>query len=223
MYSINLEKITLDEFQEILTSIDLLPGRRILLGSLPEIVERLKQRDILHLEALRKLLQNKKHYPELAQALSVSVDYLTILNREVNSYVSKPVMLSELGVFSAEELTRLTKAGVKSTKDLYERALTPTARQELSARLALPAGQIVMALELSDLLRINGVGPVYAKILREMGIKSAPDYLNRETAWILEKYQEINAAKQPARAKLGLKDIEYCQRFCRKLDADIEW
>jgi hypothetical protein len=219
MYSINLEKITLDEFKEILSSIDLLPGRRILLENLPEIIGGLKQRQILHLEALRKLLQNKKHYPELAKTLPVSVDYLTVLNREVNSYLSKPVPLSELGVFSAVELEKLANAALKTTKDLYEQAASPARRQEIATRLALTPEKILHALQLSDLLRINGVGPAYAAILWQIGLHSAAGYLGCPSAEILARYQQASLA----RAKLGLKDIEYCKRFCRKLDSDIEW
>ena len=43
MYSIDLEKISLDEFEEILSSIDLLPGGKILSENLPKILARYQQ------------------------------------------------------------------------------------------------------------------------------------------------------------------------------------
>jgi hypothetical protein len=223
MYSIELSKISLDEFKEIMLSIELLPGRRIMPDNLAEVIERLKQKGITHLDALRKLLQNKKQYPELTETLLVSVDYLVILNREINGYISKPLQLSALDVFSAAELEKLEKAGIKSTRDFYEQSLSKTARQELSARLSLPAQQIILALELADLLRINGVGPTYARILHTIGVKSVSDYLRYKTDEILEKYKKANNEKQFTRVNLGEKDIEYCKRFCRKLDIEIEW
>ena len=151
--------------------LNLLPGRWILLNHLAEVIERLKQKGIFHLEALRKLLQNKKQYPELAETLSVSVDYLVVLNREINGYVSKPVPLSELDVFSDTELEKLQKAGIKSTKDFYEQCLSKTARQELSARLSLPAEQIILALELSDLLRMKRGRPGLCQDIERDGDK----------------------------------------------------
>lgn len=216
MYAIELEKITLDEFQEMLTSINLLPGRRILLDGLSGVIEQLQQKGIRHLEALRKLLQDKKRYPELAASLPVSTDYLTVLNREVNSYLSKPVSLSLLNVFSEMELEKLAGAAIKNTKDLYEQALTPAHRQEIVTRLALPLEKVIRALQLSDLLRINGVGPAFAAILLQINIYNAADYLRCPSAEILARCQQ-------AGVKLGLKDVEYCKRFCRKLDTDIEW
>ena len=142
-----------------------------------------------------------------------------VLNREVNSYLSKPVPLSELGVFSALELEKLANAALKTTKDLYEQAASPARRRESAARLVLPPEKISHALQLSDLLRINGVGPAYAASLWQIGLHSAADYLGCPSAEILARYQQASLA----RVKLGLKDIEYCKRFCRKLDSDIEW
>ena len=223
MYSTDLERISLDEFQEILLSIELLPSRKILLDGLSTLIEKLKQRGIDHLETLQKMLKNKKGYPELASELAVSVEYLTVLNREINSYVTKPVPLSKLDVFSDTELKQLEGARLKSTKDLYERGLMPADRSTLSERSSIPQEKIVAALELSDLLRITGVGPVYAKILKEMGINNAKAFLEIDLQDAVERYKRINAEKRYSKVNLGIKDIEYVKRFCQKLDSDIIW
>ncbi len=222
MYSIDLAQISLDDFEAIIASADLLPGRRILADDLSGVMARLKQKGISHLGMLQKLLRNKRDYPALAAELSISVDYLTVLNREINSYVSKPVPLASLNLFSEAELARLDQEGLKSSKDLYERGLTRAARKALAACLHLEQSQIETAIELADLLRINGVGPVYAKILREMGINSAASYAETESETILENYRKINAEKGYSKARLSLSDVEYCKRFCRKLDVDIQ-
>jgi predicted flap endonuclease-1-like 5' DNA nuclease len=223
MHSTNLEKISLDEFQEILLSIELLPSRKILLEGLSTLIERLKQKGIDHLEALQKLLKNKKAYPEMAEELAVSVEYLTVLNREINSYVSKPVPLSKLEVFSDAELDRLEGAGLKSTRDLYERGLTRSERGAMAEELSIPLDKIIAALELSDLLRITGVGPVYARILREMDINNAKALLEIDSQEAVDTYTRVNAEKNYSKVNLGIKDIEYVKRFCQKLDSDIQW
>lgn len=223
MYSVDLAQITLDDFEVIINSVDLLPSRRILLEGLSAVIFQLKQKEIEHLAALQKMLRNKKHYPELAGELSVTSEYLTILNREINSYVSKPISLSKLDVFSDSELNQLQEAGLKSTKDLYEHCLTQAARQALCEQLEFSMEQLVAALELADLLRINGVGPVYARILVEIGIRNTTDYLKTDSSEILEKYRNLNEEKRDTKAHLGIKDIEYCKRFCEKLDVEIEW
>ena len=222
-YSIDLDQISLDEFKTILTTIDLLPGRRILLDNLSEVVERLKEDGIGHLAVLQKTLKNKHRYSELAKAWSVSVDYITVLNREINSYVSKPVSISELDVFSRTDIEHLAQEGIKTTRDLYVQCLTKTARRALSARLSLSGDQLEIALELADLLRINGVGPVYAKILREIGIRSASNYRETASQDILERYLRANDEKGYTKVRLSIDDVEYCKRFCDKLPNEIEW
>jgi predicted flap endonuclease-1-like 5' DNA nuclease len=223
MYSTDLERISLDEFQEILLSIELLPSRKILLVGLSTLIEKLKQKGADNLAALQKLLKNKKRYPDLAAELAVSVEYLKVLNREINSYVSKPVQLSKLEVFTDAELERLEAAKLKSTRDLYERGLTRSDLNILSEALSIPQEKIVTALELSDLLRITGVGPVYARILKEMGIKDVASLLEINSQVAVDEYERINAEKNYSKVNLGIKDIEYVKRFCKKLDSDIQW
>ena len=74
-----------------------------------------------------------------------------------------------------------------------------------------------------DLIRINGVGPVFAGLLQEMGIHSAHDLLAKPAQKTLENYQHLNKSQDRTLPNLGLKDIEYCQRFAGFLDQDIEW
>jgi hypothetical protein len=208
-YTIDLAQISLAEFQAMLTSADLLPGRRILLDGLEAFIARLQQNGIGHLAALQKTLKDKKRYPQLAEAWGVGVDYLTVLNREINSYVSRPLSLAELDVFDAAELARLELAGLKTTKDLYECGAPD--------QLHLPAETLSAALELCDLLRITGVGPAYARALRGSGIRSAADYRDMPSEEILARYQQTRVLH--GLPNLGLKDVEYCKRFCKKLQA----
>jgi hypothetical protein len=223
MYSIDMKIITLDEFAEILKSIDLLPGRRILLDHLDRVIPLLKERGINSLSDLQTFLKKKGDYARMAAELGVDENYLLVLNREVNSYESKPVEINKLDVFSKTEKDQLGKLGIKTTKDMYQRLLKRADRVAFTKLADVDEKKVAEALILSDLLRINGVGPVYAKILIRMGIKGVENYLTTPSEIILEKYQKINAVEALSKAKLGLKDVEYCKRFCSKLDKEIEW
>ena len=85
MYTINLTQISLDEFAEIITTIDLLPGRRILLDNFPGVIERLKQNGVGYLAELQKMLHNKKRYAELADLLAVEF----IQDHSLNAFYRK--------------------------------------------------------------------------------------------------------------------------------------
>jgi hypothetical protein len=223
MYSIDLKKISLDEFSEILHSIDLLPGRRLLMNNLDKTIKKLKKMDIINLFDLKIMLKKKSDYPEISKALSVDTGYLTILNREINSYESKPVPLDKLEVFLKNEISLLAENKIKTTKDLYDRCWNRIKRAAFSKEMKIDISKILKALELTDMLRVNGVGMIYASILNKIGIKSVSDYLDAGSEEILKRFQKINENKSLTKAKLGLKDVEYCKRFCKKLDKEIEW
>ncbi len=223
MFSIDLQKITVAEFSQILKSIDLLPGRRILLNNLDQVVLQLNENKVKNLADLQTLLKNKSKYSNIADMLSTTEAYLTVLNREINSYQSKPVDIKKIDVFSDNELNLLAAIKIKTTKDIYNRLQLKSERNKISIMTNIPGDKLVEALEISDLLRITGVGLVFANILREIGINNTSVFMNSTVESILGQYHRINQKKGLTRANLGTKDIEYCKRFGSKLDQDIEW
>ncbi|MFZ5966964.1 MAG: DUF4332 domain-containing protein [Bacillota bacterium] len=223
MYSIDLEDIPLDEFKQLLESIDLLPGRKVLLDGLAGVITRLKKRGVLNLSQLQQALKNKKKYPELQEALSVTNEYLVILNREINSYVSKPIPLAKLGILTEWEIKNLQSNEIHTTKELYESCRTKASRKKVALYTNISEERMEYILQVIDLIRINGVGPSFAKILNRMGIKKVEDYVMTDSQEILRDFREMNKGNAYAKVKLGLKDIEYCKRFARKLKTAIEW
>ena len=223
MYSTDLTAISLDAFEQTILTIDLLSSRKVLAEGISELVPELKRMGINTLEDLRGLLRDKKRYSELAVGLSVDEKYLTVLNREVNSYVSKPVPLAQLKVFTEPELERLHVARVRSTKALYERCTLPSDRQEIAVELDLDDERLEQALELSDLVRINGVGPAFAHFLSDVGIRSPSDFNSTAPLEILERYRQSVGDGVASGPELRLEDLEYCRRFSLRLGNDIEW
>lgn len=223
MYSLDLATITLNEFEEIVMSRELSAGRRLLAFYLPNVVHRLEKSGIHDLAALRQLLRSRKGFPRLAEELVVSFEFLNALYREINYCVPKPLPLTTLGVFSEDELDRLAQAGIRTAENLYEASLTKQARQDLAERLELVDSHLMAGLELADLSRIDGVGPTYAKILRDSGIRNCGAHSKIDSRVVWERIQQAKNNNGYAKSKIGLKDIEYFRRLCAKLTSDIEW
>ena len=177
-YSIDLATISLDEFVETLLTVELLPSRRMLADQIATVEPKLAAHGIEDLAGLKKLLAKKRNYPALASDLGVDVDYLTVLNREVNSYVSKPVPLAKLGLLSDDELGSLRWAGIKSTKDLYERCAAQSERAFVQQATGIALDRLEHVLSLANLIRINGVGPAFADYLLAAGIRGP------RTSWV---------------------------------------
>jgi hypothetical protein len=223
MYSTDLTSISLDAFEETILTIDLLPSRMMLAEEITDVVPELKRMGIDNLEDLRGLLRDKARYAELAASLSVDEKYLIVLNREVNSYVSKPVSLSQLDVFEEPELERLRMARIRSTKELYERCALPSERRAVAVEHDLDGKPLARALALSDLIRINGVGPAFAHFLSSLGVRSPRDFNSTDPLEILERYRHSVGDGAASGPELRLEDLEYCRRFSLHLSNDIEW
>lgn len=222
MYSINLIKISLDEFGEILIKAQLLPSQRTILNNLTDNMQKLKNKGLKNLQELRTFLKKKECYPSIAEDIGIDKEYLVILNRMVNSFIVKASPLAELGIFTNEELKKLFTIEIKNTEQYYETLMTAEQRESISKKIHIPISKMEYALHIIDLFRINGVGVEYAKILYDMGIKSVTDYNKTPSETILKSFRELNSTQKYTKATLGISDIDYCRRFCEKLDCDIK-
>ncbi len=221
MYSVDLTKIKIKDFVKLLKSIDLLPGRKTLLNGLDEIILLFEKNNCVNLADIQKLLKNKNAYEELSKKYKTSEEYLTVLNREINSYINKPIKLEEISIISKKTLTKLNQISIKTTKDIYEICIIQKDCKSIMEKTGISINEMDQLLSLTDLLRINGVGPAYAMILFNIGIKSVKDYFETDSKEILEKFQNENKGNKYTKANLGIKDVEYCKRFCKYLDQEI--
>jgi len=223
MYSINLVKTTIDEFEKTLLTMHILPSQRVILKELSTNMQKLKNKGFSNLQELQNLLKNKKNYDSIANDIDINKEFLIILNRMINSYVVKVLPLQKLNIFTCEELMVLTKEKITNTENFYETFKCIEQRLFLSNRLSIPTDKLEYALHIVDLLRINGVGVEYAKALYYIGIQTIDDYNKTPSEVILNDINKYNKNYIHSKATLGISDIDYCRRFCEKLDCDIEY
>ena len=223
MYSVDFTRLTLDDFEELLRTVELLPGRRRLLNNLDEIFSAIKETGIKNLSELQKCLKKKKDYETLSVKFKADTDYLTILNREINAYKSKEYSLAQLELFTEEELRHLEALKIKNTRHYYEACLKHEDRKALGEKTAISEDKLLKALEYTDLLRVNGIGIVYAQAIHGMGIKTIQAYENTASEQILMKFKVYIQKNNDLNISIGLKDVDYCRRFIALLDREIEW
>jgi hypothetical protein len=221
MYSTDLSKISLTEWEQILLCAQLLPSQRSILDNLTPNMQRLRDAGIKDVEELRLFLKKKGNYPAIAQDTGISEDYLIILNRMVNSYIVKRKPLPSLGLFDEEELNTLKVQGIKNTEQYYNALIPKTNIENVASQTRIPPDKLDYALHIVDLLRINGVGVEYAKMLYTIGVRSVANYNNTPSEAILTGINELNKERTYSKATLGISDVDYCRRFCEKLDCEI--
>ncbi len=79
-YYINLEKISIDNYKEIVITANLLPSRIILKNNIEDNFKLIKKQKITNLQELFDTLKTKKKLLTFSNQSEISLDYLTILN-----------------------------------------------------------------------------------------------------------------------------------------------
>ncbi len=217
-YSIDLTRFDLAQFRRALETKDVLPSRTILLEEMGERFAALEAMGIATLADVRSALSTKAKREAFAQESGLPLDYLVILRREANSYVSRPVRLDKLPGVDAALVARLAAAGVKQTKHLLQRARTEADRAALAEEANVPAGALLALVKLADLTRISGVGPAFARVLCDAGIESPAGFLAQPVDDLLAR-----AHATPGGQALTEKDIAYCLQTARLLPQAVDY
>jgi len=221
-YFIDTDKFSIDKFRNILLTKEILPGRIILKEDLDERFDILKTKKIKTLSDLLETLKTKQKIDRFSKETGLTVEYLTILRREANSYVSVPVKLIDLPFIETEIINKLELHGIRDSKQLVENAAKLNDRQNLSEKHNLPFDKLSELVCLCDLVRITGVGPVFARIIYDSGINTVKNFLSYDAFELFERLTKTNSEKGLTKAKFTQKDIEYCIELGRDLPLIVE-
>lgn len=222
-YHINFSTFSLNKFKNGLKSRDLLPSRKVLLDSIDTRFAALEKCNIENLEQLIKFLKGKKKIEKAAEQTGIDVNYLTILRREAASFLPTPVPLDKLiEPEYGNSLEALKNQGIKNSKQLFEAGCHIDSRKHLALKTRIPEALFLKWVELCDLLRINGVGPVFAHMLHESGIKSIKYFNKLSATELLEQVSRFNERKKFTSISLRPEDVDYCMDYVKELDDVLE-
>jgi len=194
LYNLDLSAISVQEYKELLKHQNLLPGRRILWQNIDHNFEVIEKQGIANIAQLKKQLSTPQKMAAFAVSTGVSEEYLAILKREIGSLEQRPIPIANFPGMDAKTISNLNDRGIKTSKEYFESGLSKT--DEVFC--------------LCDLVRINGVGAVAAKAFYEAGYRSIAEVACADADVILERVTKVNEAKGYYKAKLGVKDMQFC-------------
>ncbi len=200
-YQLPLSSFSLSKYRDLLKKQNLLPGRRILWQDINHNFEVLLSLGITDVGQLFKSLSTKEKLSSIASKTDISVEYLTILKREIGSLLQKPVSLSAFTGIDTSIIENLQKQGIHNSKALYESEFFGD--DELSC--------------LCDLVRINGVGAVAAKVFFNAGYHSVQSIATADAKQLLSRITAVNEKQHYYKAKLGIQDMQFCIDFAKLL------
>ena len=205
-YHIDLERIDLDEYWDSLRAARLMPGRKVLHEDMDARLAALEAAGITNLLELAEALKTKQRLAAFAKHSGLDEEYLVVLRREAGSLTPNPVPLDRFPDVSEQDVKTLAKQGVRNSKQLWEN----------------PGQGPAELYELSDLVRINGVGPVFAQMLRDVGVCSVAELAQCRAGELFRKLVESNAETKRTRAKFSEPDFRLCVETAAMLAGAIK-
>ena len=217
-YQIDLKKYSLQKYKKSLQSRDMIPSRKSLKGELDARFRILEERGIENLKELIDALKTKQKIEQFSKETGLSIQYLTLLNREARSYISKPIRLDKFSGIQTKYLDRLDDVGIRNTRQLFVEAQDKRKREQLAKEIEIPLDLLNELVGLSDLSRAYGVGPVFARMIFDMGIRSIREFVECTAEDFIRIYEEQTQKK----ADFGVGEIQFSLELARDLDIAID-
>ncbi len=211
-YHLDASKISLKKFQKSLGSRELIPSRAILKENINERFNNLYSVGIHNLKDLIDALKTKQKLEAFSKLTSLSTDYLTLLKREANSYFPKPIRLSSFPGVESRTIKKLESIDIKNSKQLFNRARSISEKNQLSSLTKIPIEELTELFQLSDLARLYGVGPVFARLIHDVGIDSVKTFVKHSPKEIIKIYED----KTQKKADFSEQDIKFTLELAKE-------
>jgi hypothetical protein len=222
-YYIDLDKITIDDYQLKLESAYLPPSRMILKENPDERFGYFKRFGIRNVKELIQLLKKKDKFAELSQVECLSGEYLTILLRELNSTFPKPNKIPEFAGISKIVVDKLAKSGINNTEKLFYLVKSKSDRLKLAEITGINEKDILELTKLTDLSRIKWVGVTFARMLYDLGIDTVEKASKSDPVDLHAKINLLNRDNRIYKGQIGLNDIKIFVNAAKEVPLEIEY
>ncbi|HPR33516.1 MAG TPA: DUF4332 domain-containing protein [Prolixibacteraceae bacterium] len=222
-YYIDLASLSLEDYKKKLAAAYLPPSRMILKEWLDERFEQFQRRGIKNVRELLLSLRKKEILAEWSKAECLSVDYLTILLRELNSLLPKATKIAEFPGIAPSAVSALEALGINDTLRLFDRVKTPGERKILAFESGISEAEILELARLTDLSRIKWVGATFARMLYDIGTDSVEKTARADFGELHEKINRLNRERNSYKGHIGLNDMKILVDAARDVPVEMEF
>ena len=115
-------------------------------------------------------------------------------------------------------MDKLEAVGIKNSRHLFNEAKDKKERERLSQTTEIPIVILNELVSLSDLARAYGVGPIFARMIYDVGVKSIKEFIEYTAEDFIRIYEEINQKK----ADFGVNEIQFSLELAKELELAVE-
>ena len=222
-YYIDLKKISIDEYKDILKTTELIPSWKIAGDDIDKNLDIIKQHNIENLDELLAILKAKAKIQTFAEQSGLPLNYLEVLKRIISGYRQKPNRFKDFTCIPAEVVGKLEELGIKNTLKMYDKILTPQKRMEFAQNSGIGETETTKLTKLTDLSRIRWVNHTFAYVLLESGYDTAEKVADADYCELYETIKQLNEERKIYNANIGQRDMKMVTEFARGLDFEIEY
>jgi predicted RecB family nuclease len=129
--------------------------------------------------------------------------------------------LTHIEGLDVDEIKSLKAIGIRTTERLLEDAKSPKGRALIAAKTEISEKRLLTFANACDHLRINGMGPGYVVLLREVGVDTVRELRYRKPENLVSAMAEANRKKKLVRLlpseKLVVRWIDHAKKLSLKI------
>src|SRR6185312_13769201 len=119
--------------------------------------------------------------------------------------------------------TKLKALGIRTTDALLEAARTVRGRKALAAKTGISEQQLLEWANVSDYMRIPGMGKAKVGLVRAAGVTTVRELALRNPARLAQNIKEVNIRRKLVRVLPSEKSVEQLIAQARKLQPKISY
>lgn len=207
-YNIDTDRISLADLRKRIEETDLVPSRQSLLDGIEQKFYALESFGIATFSGLREELKNSKRMEALSVKTAISVEYLVLLRREIESYLPKPIKLAEFDWLPQNEIAKLECVRIRNTADLYEALDSLTGKNNLVEKTGIDPAVLEELIHLIDLTRVQWTSPMTARMYIEASYDNVEKLASAQPEELHAALQRVNEGGRYFKGQIGLRDIK---------------
>src|ERR1700694_6141784 len=131
--------------------------------------------------------------------------------------------ITEIPVLTAFSAANLKSLGMRPTDKLLEAARTVKGRKALAAKTGISEQQLLDWANVSDYMRIPGMGKAKIGLVRAAGVTTVRELALRNPARLAQNMKEVNTRRKLVRVLPSEKSVEQLIAQARKLQPKITY
>ena len=131
--------------------------------------------------------------------------------------------LIKLEGMTAVSASKLKRLGIRTTDALLEAARTVKGRKALAAKTGISEQQLLEWANVSDYMRIPGMGKAKVGLVRAAGATTVRELAHRNPARLAQNMKEVNTKRRLVRIMPSEKSVEQLIAQARKLQPKITY